>query len=141
MGPTMVRSIGNHPEEYMNRKSMIVLAALGGLFSVALAQTQPVNVTGIWAVIFETPMGERTYMTSFVQDKEVLQVIMKSPQGTEMKTTGKILGNELEWAVVLSGPMGEITLAFKGKVEGETMTGTVQMGEAGEAAFKAKKEK
>jgi hypothetical protein len=133
--------IGNHPEEKMNRKSLIILAALCGLISTAFAQTPPVDVTGVWAVIFETPMGERTYMTSFVQDKEVLQVVMKSPQGTEMKTTGKIKGNELEWTVVLSGPMGEIALAFKGKVEGEMMTGTVQMGEAGEAAFKAKKEK
>jgi hypothetical protein len=141
MGPTTVRPIGNHPEENMKRKSMIVMIALLGLSAAAFAQTPPVDVTGIWAVIFETPMGERTYMTSFVQEKDVLQVVMKSAQGTEMKTTGKIKGNELEWTVVLSGPMGEISLAFKGKVEGEAMTGTVQMGEAGEAAFKAKKEK
>jgi hypothetical protein len=141
MGPKTVRLIGNHPEEKMNRKSMIVMIALLGLSAIAGAQTPPVDVTGVWAVVFETPMGERTYMTSFVQEKDVLQVVMKSPQGTEMKTTGKIKGNELEWTVVLSGPMGEISLAFKGKVEGEAMTGTVQMGEAGEAAFKAKKEK
>ena len=125
----------------MNQKSAMALIAILGLFSVGLAQAPKIEVTGVWALVFETPMGERTYMTSFVQEKETLQVVMKSSQGTELKSVGKIKGNELEWTVVVSGPMGEISLTFKGKIDGETMAGTVQMGEAGEAEFKAKKVK
>jgi len=125
----------------MKRSVLVVLTAWSGILMFGRVQTPAVDVTGLWTVVFETPMGERTYATSFVQEKDVLQVVMKSSQGTELKTTGRIKGNELEWTVIVTGPMGEIALTFKGKVEGETMAGTVQMGEAGEAEFKAKKEK
>ena len=64
---------------------------------------------------------------------------MKSAQGTEMKGEGKIKDKDVSWSVVVNGPMGEIVLAFKGKVDGEAMAGTVTMGDAGEADFKAKR--
>ena len=64
---------------------------------------------------------------------------MKSAQGTEMKGEGKIKDKDVSWSVVVNGPMGEIVLAFKGKLDGEAMAGTVTMGDAGEADFKAKR--
>jgi hypothetical protein len=58
-----------------------------------------------------------------------------------LKGAGKIKGNALEWMVVVSGPMGDIPLTFKGKVEGQSMAGKVQMGDAGDSEFTAKKVK
>ena len=123
----------------MNRPVSAVAVALCVLAPAVLFSAPPPDVAGLWALVFETPMGERTYMTSFVQEGEILRVVMKSSQGTELKTTGSIKGDELDWVVVISGPMGEIPLVFKGRLEGEEMTGTVGMGEAGEAEFKARK--
>jgi len=107
--------------------------------AAARAQETQSDIAGVWEVSFETPMGARTYMAAFVQDKDALKVTMKSAQGTEMKGEGKIKGSEAAWSVVVNAPMGEIVLSFKGKIAGETMAGTVSMGEAGEADFKAKR--
>ncbi|HCS46766.1 MAG TPA: hypothetical protein DIW61_00325 [Candidatus Aminicenantes bacterium] len=59
----------------------------------------------------------------------------------EFAGEGTIKGQELEWAVLLSGGMGEITLTYKAKVDGETMTGEVQAGDFGAFPFTAKKKK
>ena len=40
-----------------------------------------------------------------------------------------------------SGPRGNLKLAFKGKVEGETMSGEAQMGDTGTYAWTAKRKK
>ncbi len=109
---------------------------LAGLW---FAQASPPDVTGVWETVFETPMGERTYMTSFVREKDGLIVVMKTPQGRELNSTGKLEGDKIEWTVVVSGPMGEIRLGFKGKVEGEEIAGTVTMDEVGESPFKARR--
>jgi hypothetical protein len=123
----------------MKKSTLVILVLILALVPAVRAQAPKVDLTGEWEVVFETPMGVRTYATTFVQDKEALKVVMKSAQGTELKSEAKVTGNEALWTVIVSGPMGEIALTFRGKVEGPTMAGTVTMGEAGEAEFKAKK--
>ena len=122
-------------------RTIVVVALLSlGLSSVGAAQTQKVDISGVWSVVFHPPMGETTYSTSFVPEKESLRVVMESSRGT-LKGSGKIKGNALEWTVVVSGPMGEIPLTFRGKVEGQSMAGKVQMGDAGDSDFTGKKGK
>ena len=123
----------------MKKTTLGLLILMAALAAAAPAQEAKSAVAGIWEVTFETPMGARTYMAAFVQDQDVLKVTMKSAQGTEMKGEGKIKDKDVSWSVVLSGPMGEIVLAFKGKLDGETMAGSVTMGDAGDADFKAKR--
>jgi hypothetical protein len=113
---------------------MLAAAAAAGL-----AQEAKPDVGGTWEVTFESPMGVRTYIAVFVQDQDALKVMMKSPQGTELKGEGRIQGLEASWSVVVNDPMGEILLAFKGKIDGETMSGTLNMGDAGETDFRAKR--
>lgn len=115
--------------------ALILLTAASAGFAL---QTQ-VDVTGRWEVSFETPMGTRNYVTVFTQQEQVIKVVMTTQQGTELKSEGTIKGSEIAWTVTVTGPMGEIPLAFKGKVEGEAMAGTVQISDMGEAEFKAKR--
>ena len=128
-------------EENSMKKTKIVLFIIlaAALSAAAPAQTNKPSAAGVWEVSFETPMGARTYLAVLVQDQDVLKVTMKSSSGTEMKGEGQIKAAEVSWSVLLSGPMGEIVLAFKGKLDGEAMAGTVTMGEAGDADFKAKR--
>ena len=52
------------------------MAALG-LFCLSCfgaVQALSPDVTGVWDVVFETPMGERTYATTFVQEKNEFRV-------------------------------------------------------------------
>ena len=123
----------------MKKTSLGLFILIAALAAAAPAQETKSAVAGVWEVTFETPMGARTYMAAIVQDQEALKVTMKSAQGTEMKGEGKIKDKDVSWSVVVNGPMGEIVLAFKGKVDGEAMAGTVTMGDAGETDFKAKR--
>ena len=122
----------------MKKFPMFVIVLLAAA-AAGLPQEPRTDISGVWEVSFETPMGARTYIAGFVQEKDALKVTMKSAQGTEMKGEGKISGREASWSVVVNGPMGEIVLSFKGQVDGETMAGTVAMGDAGETDFKAKR--
>ena len=123
----------------MKKTSLGLFILIAALAAAAPAQETKSAVAGVWEVTFETPMGARTYMAAIVQDQDALKVTMKSAQGTEMKGEGKIKDKDVSWSVVVNGPMGEIVLAFKGKLDGEAMAGTVTMGDAGEADFKAKR--
>ncbi len=123
----------------MNRLIRIAVIILLGLSAAGWAQDKAPDVSGTWEVAFETPMGERTYAAVFAVDKDLLKVIMKSSRGTELKGEGKLSGDQIQWSVVVSAPMGDIPLVFKGRVQGDTMEGTVEMGDAGESPFKAKK--
>ncbi len=116
----------------------LVLLAAALTAAPAIAQSK-IDINGDWEVKFETPMGERIYAATFTQDGETFKVVMKSQQGTELKSEGTLKGDQIAWTVIVSGPMGEIPLAFKGKVEGETMAGTVGISDMGDAEFKAKK--
>ncbi len=122
------------------KKIMAIAIVLGAAALAAAAQT-PIDVSGDWEVKFETPMGERIYAATFSPSGETFKVVMKSQQGTELKSEGTLKGAEIAWTVVVSGPMGEISLAFKGKVADGTMAGTVTMGEGGDFEFKAKRVK
>jgi hypothetical protein len=123
----------------MHSKTLVLLLVLAAAAAAGLAQETKTDLNGIWEVTFETPMGARTYMAAMIVEKDILKVTMKSAQGSEMKGEGKIHGSEATWSVAVNGPMGEIVLTFKGKVDGSAMAGTVAMGDAGEADFKAKK--
>ena len=127
--------------------SLIALAAILALAVPVLAQA-PVpapqktpDVSGVWLVTLQSPQGEMTQEATFTQDKEALKVSMTSPMGTDMKGEGTIKGQELQWTLTISTPNGEFALGFKAKLDGEAMTGDVQMGDFGSSTFTAKKKK
>lgn len=82
--------------------------------------------------------GDMTWTVHFEQEGEKLTVTMTTQRG-EVKGEGTIKGNEIEWTLTRSTPRGEFTQTFKGKVEGDTMSGEVQMGDFGSMPWKAKK--
>ncbi|MCX6568401.1 MAG: hypothetical protein NT147_05050 [Candidatus Aminicenantes bacterium] len=123
-----------------SRGLTIGILALGLLAALALAATA-VKVDGVWELTMQTPQGDMTADATFVQDKEAFKFTMPGPQGMEMKGEGTVKDKDLEWTVTVSTQMGEFVLVFKGKVEGETMSGEVQMGDFGTAPWTAKKKK
>jgi hypothetical protein len=116
---------------------LLVLGTCAGLVLGAAV----VDLNGVWELTLQTPQGDRTMDATVTQEKEVIKVAMTGPQGIEMKGEGTIKENDVEWTRVVSAQMGEFVLAFKGKVDGETMSGEVQMGDFGAAPWSAKKKK
>ena len=100
---------------------------------------QEVNVTGDWELTTETPRGEITRAVHFEQEGENLIVTMEGREGEEVTGEGTVKGNEIEWTVTRSTPRGEFTMTYTGTVEGDTMSGEVQMGDRGSIEWTAKK--
>ena len=119
----------------MRQRLPIILAVLMGIIPASAA----VDVTGVWEMTIQIPQGEQTVEATFTQEGEKLKISMEGPQGYPLEGEGTIKENAVEWALTISSPMGEFSLFFTGKVDGEKMTGEVQMGDFGAAGWSAKK--
>lgn len=117
--------------------------AIFALALLAFSQSaQQVNVTGDWELTVTTPRGERPPQTiSLKQEAEKLTVTTTDPRGGEIKGEGTVKGNEIEWTIIRTGQRGEMKMTYKGKIEGDTMSGQVQMGDFGSFDWKAAKKK
>jgi len=139
----------------MSRTSAIILAIGCLVLSAAAFQAKSVDVTGDWEFTMAggpggpegAPPGggggERPAMViTFVQKGDVIEAKMQNPMGEEMKGTGKIAGNAIEFTFTMTGgPMGDMSMVHKGKVDGDTMKGTIAMGDRGEMEWTAKRVK
>jgi hypothetical protein len=133
----------------MSLKPAIILAIGCLVLGAAASQSKPVDVSGSWEITMvggpEGPGGgDRPPMVvTFVQKGEVLEASMQGgPEGGEIKGTGKIVGNDIEFSFTMTGgPMGDMSLVHKGKVDGDTMKGTIAMGDMGEMEWTAKRVK
>jgi hypothetical protein len=105
----------------------------------AAPPAKPVSVGGVWELTTQTPQGDMTADATFVQENDKIKFSMAGPQGFEMVGEGTVKGPEVEWTVTISMAQGEFALTYKGKVEGETMTGEVIAGDFGTFPFTAKK--
>ncbi len=118
-------------------KSLIALLALA--FFVVSLGALGVDVSGDWEITSEGRQGTRTQDARIEQDGEKITVTMQGFRGNEMTGEGTIKGNEIEWSFNFSTQRGDMTITYKGKVEGDTMSGTVQMGNFGSREWTAKK--
>jgi hypothetical protein len=120
-------------------KSFIALFTMALLvIPVSAMQT---NVSGDWEMTIVSPRGDRTTNIHIEQDGEKITVTMPGMRGGgEVKAEGTIKGNEIEWSITRPGREGgEFTMTYKGKVEGNTMSGEMQMGDFGSMEWTAKK--
>jgi hypothetical protein len=130
------------------RYLLAVILVVGSLSAQTVPPAKAVPATpvaatigGVWEMTMQTPQGDMTADATFVQDKEKIKFSMTGPQGMDLAGEGKVTGQDVEWTVTLSGPMGEFVLTYKGKVDGETMSGEVQAGDFGAFPWMAKKKK
>ncbi len=123
---------------------LTVLLVLGALQAQTAPQKpiKPADVSGVWELTTQgTPQGDMTADATFVQENEKIKFSMAGPQGFEMAGEGKVTGKDIEWTVTISTPQGDFALVYKGKVDGETMSGEVQAGDFGAFPWTAKKKK
>jgi hypothetical protein len=106
---------------YLTATLAIVILLIG------FAGATDVDVTGDWEMTMESPRrGEMTRAVHFEQDGEKITVTMESRRGEEVTSEGTIKGNEIEWTISRSTPRGDMTIIYKGTVDGDTMSGTVE---------------
>ena len=123
----------------MRFRYLIVVALAVSALAAQDVPAKPADVGGVWEMTMQTPQGDMTADATFVQENDKFKFSMPGPQGMDLAGEGTIKGQDLEWAVLLSGGMGEFTLTYRAKVEGDKMSGEVQAGDYGAFPFTAKK--
>src|SRR5512140_762155 len=123
------------------RYLLAVILAVGAL-SAQTVPAKPAAIGGTWEMTTTgTPQGDMTADITIVQDKETIKVTMAGMQGMEMTGEGTVKGQDVAWTLTISTPQGDFVLTYKGKVDGETMSGEVQAGDFGSFPWTAKKKK
>lgn len=92
-------------------------------------------VDGTWNLTLKTPMGDRPVTVTLTTDGNDLSGKFQAPQGDQEFEDGTASGDEATWSTMFNGAMGEMKLDFVGKVDGDTMDGTVQFGSFGPGTF------
>jgi hypothetical protein len=119
-----------------------LLAAGLALVALALAPAAPIfaqaNAAGEWRVTFVVPTGTRSVNMVINQQRASLSGTVINEDG-EFPLKGRIADDQVTviWSVPEAGKLMELTM--KGKVSGDTITGTLQLGEVGEGPLSARR--
>ena len=113
------------------------------LLAFALLAIAPVtaaqgSLSGVWEVTMVTPLGPNTADVTFQQQGSTITGQMMSPLGAA-PFKGTLTGDVLLVVVALDVQGTAIELTFNAKVTGDTLAGTVKLGNLGEAPFTGKR--
>ena len=119
----------------MSSRSWIVVAAAVWLSAGAAAQQ---SAAGMWRVEFVTPLGQVGVNMTINQSGARLTGHVTDEYG-EYEINGRIADGQVTvvWSVPEEGKMLEITM--RGKLEGNVITGTAKLGDAGEGPLSARR--
>ena len=121
----------------MSHTRLLVLAAVLSAF-VAPALAQP-SAAGEWKVNFVVPTGTKFVNMVINQQKTTLSGTVINEDG-EFPLTGTIIDDQVTvvWTVPEDGKLMDITM--KGKLSGNVITGTAQLGNVGEGSLTARRD-
>ena len=109
---------------------------------LALAPAAPIvaqaNAAGEWRVTFVVPTGTRSVNMVINQQRASLSGTVINEDG-EFPLKGRIADDQVTvvWSVPEAGKLMELTM--KGKVSGDSITGTLQLGDVGEGPLSARR--
>jgi len=118
-------------------------SALAGLACAALAVAAApmfaqASAAGEWRVTFVVPTGTRSVNMVINQQRATLSGTVINEDG-EFPLTGRVADDQVTvvWSVPEAGKLMELTM--KGKLAGDTITGTLQLGDVGEGPLSARR--
>ena len=92
-------------------------------------------IDGKWNLTVNTPMGAQTSTLEVTSSGSSLTGTQAGAQGGQAINNGAVNGDEATWSIDITSPM-PMTLSYKAVVEGDGMTGSVQLGSFGSAPLK-----
>ncbi|MGJ4893059.1 hypothetical protein [Bradyrhizobium sp. HKCCYLR20261] len=91
-------------------------------------------VDGNWNLTLNTPMGERSATLSLKSSGSTLTGTQAAEGDSAEIFDGTVNGDDVSWKVSITSPM-PLTLDFKGKVAGDTISGEMGIGFMGSFPF------
>jgi hypothetical protein len=99
-----------------------------------------VDLTGGWTVHIRYPLGESLHAVALVQEGAHLYGEYGTPYA-RVEAKGFVQGNAVEWRVMLGDETSPTPYIFTGRAQGDTMQGTVTLGEFGRGTWSARRAK
>ena len=121
--------------------TLICFVAVPVVAGQAKDAPKDVKIDGVWSMTVSTPQGDRTDDATFKQDKDKVKVTMAGMGGMTLEGEGIVKDGTVEWGVSIETPNGAFSLVFKGKIDGDKMSGDVSMGDFGTAPWSAVRKK
>jgi len=92
------------------------------------------SADGNWNLVVSTPMGDRQATLSVKTDGNALTGSQATGGNSADIFDGTVNGNEASWKVSITDPM-PMTLEFTGTINGDAISGSVNLGAFGTASF------
>ena len=118
-----------------------VKALLGAwmiMLFAAVAVADEASLTGAWDLEIVSPQGTRTPSMVLTQTGNQVSGSYKSQRG-EVPISGTITGSDFALTVKIETDTDKLVVEYKGRVQGNALTGKVAMGARGEATFTGKR--
>jgi hypothetical protein len=96
------------------------------------------SIHGKWDIILHTPMGKQKGKMNANVEGDALEGEINSPMGVIPMKGGKVDGDSAAWSCEVTKPI-LMNLDFSVQVEGDTFSGTVQVGPMGKNAVEGKR--
>ena len=132
---------------FISFKSLLFALALcmgGALFGCAPAPVDQVDppkksapgsdISGVWLLNVESPMGHEEIVARFQQTGRVLSGAMNA-KGVDVPLSGGINGDAVQFDMTFDVRGNPLTLEYTGTVAGDAMEGTVKFGPMGTGRF------
>lgn len=114
--------------------------ALSLLAAAPVAAAAQVDVTGTWEITLNSLQGPNSFDGTLKQDGEAVTGELVSPMGTfTFKGTLDKDTLTIIYSIPGQGNNLDITITMRGKVEGDSMSGTAKLGDFGEMPWTAKR--
>lgn len=95
-------------------------------------------VDGNWNITLSTPLGDREATLTLAANGGTLTGKQAADGNEADIVDGTVNGNDVAWKASITNPM-PLTLAFSGKVDGDSISGDVSIGPMGSFPFKGKR--
>ena len=117
----------------MRTKLLILLLTAAAAFGA--------DLNGKWTASIETPIGTQNYTYTFQVDGEKLTGSANSQMSESKITEGKVTGDEISFVETMKFQDMEIKVTYKGKVAGDEIKLTRNVGEFATEELTAKRAK
>ena len=116
----------------------MMILAIGLFFAGGKLMAQTSTVTGEWDAAMNTPGGVRNFKIVFKADGEKLTGTVKRTAG-DVPLEGTIKGNDVQFAYTINYNGNDLTISMTGKLDGDSIKGTVSFNGGSEEEWTAKR--
>ncbi len=115
-----------------------IIAAVAVLTLSGVAAQDKVDLTGTWVLQVETGQGGGSPTFKFKQTGDKLTGTYEGTFG-KADVTGVVNGKEAKWSFSVDAQGTAMTIEYTGTVDGDSMEGTVRLGDLADGTFTGKR--